>query len=71
MIARRLLRAIARPVKRLIRPLRLRHLDYLAKHSRHLVERIQMARADLVRAEHSEHRYQVRLEARRNQIERG
>lgn len=71
MIARRLLRAVTRPIKRLVRPLRLRHIDYLIKHSDHEIERLQWLREELTHLEQNENRYQVKLEMRRNEIEKG
>jgi hypothetical protein len=71
MIARRLFRAMTRPIKRLARPLRLRYIDYLTKQSCREVERLNDMREDLVELERTEKRNQVALELRRNQIERG
>lgn len=71
MSARRLLRILTRPVKRLLRPWRLRHLDYLAAYSDQEIDRLRMMRADIVALEQNEHKYQVHLSMRRSAIERG
>lgn len=71
MIARRLLRAVTRPLKRLARPLRLRLIDHAMKQSCKEIERLSCMREDLAELEQNEHRHQVRLEMRRNQIEKG
>lgn len=69
--ARRLLRAVTRPLKRLARPLRLRYIDWQTKQSCQEVERLNSYREDLDNLEANEYRNQVRLEMRRNAIERG
>lgn len=71
MIARRLLRAVARPIKRLVRPLRIAHLKYLAKHSAHQIQRLREMRADIIEMEREQCLYQVELHMRCEQIERG
>lgn len=71
MIARRLLRAAVRPIKRLAKPLRLRYIDYLTKRSCAELERLYDMRDDLLHLEMVEKREQVRLEVRREQIEKG
>ncbi len=71
MTARRLLRAVTRPLKRLIRPLRLAYIGYQVEHSALQMERLRNWRADLVELEKIEARNQVRLEVRRNEIEKG
>lgn len=71
MIARRFLRAVTRPIKRLARPLRLRWIDYQRACSVREVERLADMRDDLVQRQGIEHRNQVRLEMRRNEILRG
>ena len=71
MIARRLLRAVTRPFKRLARPLRLCLIDWQTKQSRAELERLLDMRDDLAQLERIQHRRQLRLEFRRNQIERG
>lgn len=68
---KRVLRAVTRPLKRLIRPLRLAHIDYLRKHSAHQLERLCDLRDSLMHMERYEHLRQVELEMRRNRIERG
>lgn len=68
---RRLLRAVTRPLKRLIRPLRLAHIAYLQKHSAHQLEYLYDQRDSLHQAEQYEHLRQVELEMLKNQIERG
>ena len=68
---RRLLRAVMRPFKRLVRPLRLRYIDWKTKQSCAEIERLLDMRDDLAQLERIEKRHQVRLEMRRNQIERG
>jgi len=70
-MTRRLLRAMTRPLKRLVRPLRLRYVDFLMKRSCAELERLYDMRDDLVQLERSEHMYQVQLEVRRDQIEKG
>lgn len=67
----RLLRAAVRPIKRLIRPLRLRWIDYQRACSAREIERLCDLRDDLVQLERIEHRAQVRLEMRRDRILRG
>lgn len=59
-----LFRAIVRPVKRLLRPLRLRWIDFQAEASKREL-------AYLQQLECNEHHFQVQLEVRRQQIERG
>lgn len=71
MTARRLLRAVARPIKRLARPLRLRWIDYQRSQSVKEIERLKDMRDDLKQLEGIEHRNQVALEMRRNEIVRG
>lgn len=71
MIARRLLRAAKRTFRRIARPLRLRWIDYSMKHSAAEIERLCDMRDDLVQLERTEHFYQVQLQVRRQQIERG
>jgi hypothetical protein len=70
MIARRLLRAAVRPLKRLARPLRLRWIDYQYASSTREIERLADMRDDLVQLEGIEHRNQVKLEMLRQDIER-
>lgn len=67
----RLLRAVTRPIKRLIRPLRLRYVDFLTRRSCAELERLSCLREDLHQLERNEHFNQVQLEVRRQQIERG
>lgn len=71
MSARRLLRAVLRPLKRITRAWRLQHAEYLLKHSEHELARLADMRRSLADLEASEHRYQVRLAARRQQLQRG
>lgn len=67
----RLLRAAVRPLKRLVRPLRLRLIDYQINHSTSEIERLLDMRDDLAKLQRIEHNNQVRLGIRRNEIERG
>lgn len=71
MIARRLLRAVTRPIKRLARPLRLRYIDWQTKRSCAELERLHEMHDDLEHLQQIEHFHQVQLEVRRQQIERG
>jgi hypothetical protein len=71
MKARRLLRAVMRPLKRAIRPLRLRYLKHQIAASQHEIQRLASFRMDLAELEAIEHRHQVQLAARRIAIERG
>lgn len=68
---RRLIRAAKRTVRRLVRPLRLAHIDYMRRHSASELARITEMRHDLHQLECNEHHYQVHLELRRQQIESG
>lgn len=68
---RRLIRAIARPVKSALRPLRLRLIDWQAKQSSIELERLYDMRDDMHKLADIEHRHQVKLAIRRQQIERG
>lgn len=68
---RRLLRAVTRPFKRMARPLRLRLIDWQTKQSCAELERLLDMRDDLAQLQRIEHRRQVRLEIRRDQIEKG
>lgn len=69
--ARRLLRAVLRPLKRITRAWRLKHAEYLIKHSEHELARLADLRKSLVELEANEHRYQVHLSMRRQQLQRG
>lgn len=71
MIARRILRAVTRSIKRLARPLRLRWIDYQRACSVREIERLCDMREDLVRLQRTEHFHQVQLLVRREQIEKG
>lgn len=68
---KRLLRAVARPFKRLVRPLRLRCIDWQREYSAKEVERLLEMRDDLMQLEQYEKLRQVKLELRRSRIERG
>lgn len=70
MTARRLLRAVTRPFRRLLRAWALADIRYQMKHSAHQLERMREARTDLANMEASQHRRQVRLEMRKREIER-
>lgn len=70
MTARRLLRVLSRPIKRLIRPLRLRWIDHSIEHSCAEVQRLSNMRDDLIKLEQIEHFYQVQLSVRRQRIEK-
>lgn len=67
----RLLRAAVRPLKRLVRPLRLSLIDWQTRQSCAEIERLLDMRDDLAQLERIEHRNQVRLEMRRDRILRG
>lgn len=67
----KILRAIVRPTKRLVRSQQLRLIDYQVERSINELDRIREARGDLLLLEQYEHYNQVRLAARRMQIERG
>lgn len=68
---KRLLRAVTRPLKRLVRPLRLRWIDHSMKRSAGEIERLCDMRDDIHKLQQVERIHQVKLEMRRNQIERG
>lgn len=67
----RLFRAVTRPLKRLVRPLRLRLIDWQTRQSCAELERLYDMRDGLMQRQQIEHRHQVKLEMRRNQIVRG
>ncbi len=71
MIARRLLRAAKRTVKRLVRPLRLRWIDYQRACSARELQRLLDMRDDLLQLEACEHFHQVQLSMRRDRIAKG
>jgi hypothetical protein len=71
MIARRLLRAAKRTVRRIVRPLRLRWIDYQRAQSAAELLRLTSFREDILNLECNEHFYQVQLDVLRQQIERG
>lgn len=71
MSARRIARALARPIKRLVRAWRLKHAEYLIKHSEHELQRLADMRQALTECEAAQHRQQVHLAARRMRLERG
>jgi len=66
-----ILLALSRPVKRLLRPLRLRLVAIAVAASEHEVKRLREIREDAAQLEHYEHRRQVALAFRRNKLERG
>lgn len=68
---RRILHAFTRPIKRLVRPLRLRLIDWQARQSRYELGRLYDLRDDIGKLEQIEKREQARLDERRNEIERG
>jgi len=68
-MTRRLLRAVTRPLKRLVRPLRLRWIDYKMKCSRDELERLYNMRDDFIQLEAAEKKSQEKLEAERKKIE--
>jgi hypothetical protein len=70
-IARRLVRAAKRTLKRLARPLRLRWIDHKRAASVDELRRLLDLRDDLLQLQAIENNYQVQLSIRRDQIEKG
>lgn len=71
MTARRILRAMTRPVRRLLRPLRLRLIAHRIARSEQQIDRLREMREDLVLMEKYEHQQQIHLCVRRIELERG
>lgn len=69
MNSRRIIRALARPVKRLIRPLRLRWNARQIEQSELQVEYLRELRAATIEHEQAENRRQVQLAVRRIELE--
>jgi hypothetical protein len=68
---RRLLRAVTRPFKRLVRPLRLRLIDYQTAYSAREIERLCDMRDDIHKLQRVQRFKQVKFERLRQQIVKG
>jgi hypothetical protein len=58
-----------RPIRKMLRPLRLRLINWQMKHSENEIQRLRSLRSALIYLEGIEHVHQVRLVIRRAQIE--
>lgn len=71
MSVRKILRAVARPIKRVLRPMRLRFIGWRIKRSNAQLERLRSFRRDIFDLEREQCFRQVKLAVRRAEIERG
>lgn len=65
-----IIRVVKRPIRKLLRPLRMRLIGWQIRHSEKELLRLRAMRADLIHLEEREHIEQVRLTIRRCQLER-